>query len=527
MKRNFKAKKEDKWGVIDEFGKVIIPFEYDELSHANLDHYFVTKGANSYFINDYNQKVSTNYEAFEKTYPIYSRNSPDDAYDQYFNVKSKGKWGILNLATGKEVISPIFDRMWIFWIKSQKIAKVKLNEKYGYIDNKWKVFIPVEFDEFLFADEYKYCARKGKKWHIVNRESNTEKILAYDQLINCCKGEFYIAVNKEKFGTIDQDGNVILPLKYDKIQYLQNQRWLVKQNNLNGVTGVQGELIIPIKYEQIRKRDASPYFVKALKENTWYYFDINGKLGKKEKLHDMPRKCKIVEKAKYDAGYINVQCGKKLGVMFEDNQMVIPAKYDEIGQFKDGYSKVRVNKKYGVIDLNGRTVISTKYEMIRKLLGGVAVVLYNNKFTLIDKNNSMILPAIYQNILIFDNNHVALKFQGKWGIIDGSDFMEDVLPPDIRAMINKEFLEKDREFIRRSFREVYHSKSSWPEIYSRCMLVILREEGFSIKRFRQLRSWDVRDLFSKAHSICRGGSLALPFEYYDRYNEKNYIFYEN
>ena len=87
--------KGDKWGLIDETGKEIIPCIYDSLYDLDFTKYLLTR------------------------------------------VKKDGKWGFID-KTGKEVIPCIYDDVNTF---SEGLASVKLDGKWGFIDENGKEVI--------------------------------------------------------------------------------------------------------------------------------------------------------------------------------------------------------------------------------------------------------------------------------------------------------------------------------------------------------------------------------------------------
>jgi hypothetical protein len=105
------AKKDEKWGILDTTGKIVLPFDYDYLNAQKTDKTKVLlarKGESprKYGFIDYSGKVLVpiEYEII-KFIPM-----PPSNGSTHYNMKKDGKYGLYGLDEGKFLTTMIYDR---------------------------------------------------------------------------------------------------------------------------------------------------------------------------------------------------------------------------------------------------------------------------------------------------------------------------------------------------------------------------------------------------------------------------------
>ena len=87
--------------------------------------------------------------------------------------------------------------------------RYKSNEKYGYIDNKGNVVIPLEFDSAEDFSEELACVKKDEKYGYIDKSGNICIDFKYKIARWFCNGLAYINTDNE-YGYIDKEGNLII-----------------------------------------------------------------------------------------------------------------------------------------------------------------------------------------------------------------------------------------------------------------------------------------------------------------------------
>jgi hypothetical protein len=206
------------------------------------------------------------------------------------------------------------------------------------------------------------------------------------------KGSYLVSANKEDFGIITADFKVLLPMKYESVQYkMTNFRFnpsglLPLENELDkcGVVNYLGKTVVSFNYDWI---------------NDYVYND----------------------------NFIFVQNAKKKGFINSSNVLVVPMKYEKLPEILKDTNLVAdenytwyVNEKF--------VAISPKYQDLAKE-GNVYFFKKDGKWGVMDLGMKIIIPNVYASIeygprLKADPNfkcYYAVK-NGKYGMmaLDGT-----------------------------------------------------------------------------------------------------------
>ena len=156
-------------------------------------------------------------------------------------VKSKGKWGYIDkkwkkYLPVKEAILPIYDSANDFY---EGIAKVELNSKYGYIDKKGQEVVPLKYDSIGdFSEGFAMVKVKLVRFNSINNQygyvdkTGNEILPPIYDLIGDFSEDMAVVKNGKKIGYIDKARNVVISVKYDFAGPFTNGKAFV--SNING-----------------------------------------------------------------------------------------------------------------------------------------------------------------------------------------------------------------------------------------------------------------------------------------------------
>lgn len=199
----------NKFGILDEKGKTIIPFEFEELRPFDGQETTIAKKNNYFGIIDFNNKKLVSFENDE----IYL-----SKFSDFFVIKQKEKFGLFN-KQGNKIMDFVFEDLQPCFYDEDNRFIVKSKGKYGIIDIKGKEIIPNEFDEISNWVEY------GPEAHFVTKN--------------------------KKMGMYSRDGKQLISPIYDELNYITNDFIIVSQNKKYGIVSISNEIVIPIEYDKI------------------------------------------------------------------------------------------------------------------------------------------------------------------------------------------------------------------------------------------------------------------------------------
>jgi len=132
-------------------------------------------------------------------------------------VRILGKWGYIDISEDI-VIQPFYDDAWSF---SNASAKVRKDEKFNFVDKKGTLRNAYGFDSVEENEFGNWYLRLNGKTGLANRQGAEIIIPRYQSLEDWGNG--YVRIFRHNaFGVIDYDQNIIVPDKYQLIEYVNS-----------------------------------------------------------------------------------------------------------------------------------------------------------------------------------------------------------------------------------------------------------------------------------------------------------------
>ncbi|MEP7093528.1 MAG: WG repeat-containing protein, partial [Flavobacterium sp.] len=462
-KRMIYANNGTKYGYIDIYENILIPFEYDDLTLFSEGLACVKKNGKFGFINrkgkivipiqfedeTYFQKIGLaqvkknglygfiNKKGKEIILIIY-QNADEGTSDSLVSLNKKGKWAFFD-SFGKQKTEFIYDEIALtdidingesestFW--KNGLILVRRNGQLAYLDKNLKEVIP--FGKYDSGERFNQnriaIISKNDKYGIINEFGKEIIQPEYDILEHpqedYHESEIFEAKNKNYITLLDKCGNKI----YDKIKgysfdfsRLENkvQRVYIIQNLKSqcGVVDGQGKIIIPFIYDEIQNFHGTGNSIVKFK-GKFGIIDSNNKIR-------YPIENESIMSGK-DIDYYIINKNGKAGIISKNLSPILnfnyqnlsPCYYDDMNRFI-----AKQNDKYGVIDRTGRTIIPFVYsEMSNWIEYGAGsnyhFVTKNDKKGLITKEGKTVIPIIYDSLFYHNEKTIIISKNGKYGVL--------------------------------------------------------------------------------------------------------------
>lgn len=141
-----------------------------------------------------------------------------------------GKFGFADEITGNLIIPCIYDEAYTFRCN---IARVRLNNKWGYIDPSGKNITPLKYDDANSIVEELAMVRSKEGWGYINQNGKEIIPCRYDYSDFFNEGLAKVKFNK-KLGFIDHTGKDIIPCIYDYADSFSEGIATVRSNGMYG-----------------------------------------------------------------------------------------------------------------------------------------------------------------------------------------------------------------------------------------------------------------------------------------------------
>ena len=406
---------EEKWGVIDTKGKVVIEPTYNDMiviPDSSKPIFFVLENVNyddeTYDTKVINDKKEALYTSYDKVELLYNHDENNNLwYESALKVKKDGKYGLINF-DGKEVLPCSKDSIEVLE-GTKSVYLTSSDGKKGIVNSLGKEIIANKYVEIVSLTE------KYENGFIVKNENG-------------------------KYGVINYDGTVALDEKYDAVSRIYgNKMYIVKEDGILKIVNVKGEDVISGGFDTVKSIDGDNILINK-----------NGKYGVITKQNDekIPAEYDILTYA-FGEYYI-AKKDDKYGIITLDNAEKIGFNYTYIKYIADAgiiqankenmqselmnkefqvkatgivaqintdknYIRLRVNDEYKYYNFkleerNNTEILSTNTIFLSKKDG---------KYGYVNEKGIVVVDYIYEDATEQNKyGFASVKKDGKWGCID-------------------------------------------------------------------------------------------------------------
>lgn len=224
--------------------------------------------------------------------------------------------------------------------------------------------------------------------------------------------------DEDKYGLMDAEGNIVLPIEYDTIECRVNSYNAIKRENKNGIIDRSGKICLPAIWDNVYSLLIFPYvyMVVSLGRKKGLY---NAKTGKEiipvimDEICELHTHLNSINDSFMGDDFVTVSKGSKRGVFDLEGKEIIPIEYDaiEAAKYARGCFETRIFKELFVYKSEYFTVEGVpafplsdgleykKYEDPREL----ACVTKNGKYGFINIKGDVVVPVVYDSAGYYDD----------------------------------------------------------------------------------------------------------------------------
>ncbi len=326
----YPIEKDDKWGFIDQTGKIVIPPQFDTVSSFQDGLAQVIQQRKVAFIDTAGKIVlRPDFEIVRDFSEGFAAVNNGEKRNPIVGIiLEPGRWGYID-KTGKLALPMRFTHAEAF---SEGLAAVELDKHTGFIDRTGKMVLEVPLDVTLdFSEGIVGVLRSGRisYWDRTGTKLNTPPLDADSSYHSFSEGLATIATNG-KSGYIDKTGKLVIPAEYEDAEDFSE-----------GLAAAQ----------------------------------VTGEM----------RWCPQENGSRYGSS-------KSFGYIDKTGKMIIAPKFDYASPFREGLASVSICSKRGFIDKTGKVVIALQFLEAFSFRGGLAQVRNSPRgpFTYIDKTGKIV-----------------------------------------------------------------------------------------------------------------------------------------
>jgi len=267
--------KEDRYGVIDRQGNIIVEPIYDIVQIPNPSKdvfvcmYDYSIEEKEYKVKVFNKESEQIYKEYANIQGIQTETTYDGIpYEKsVLKYKANGKYGLLSI-DGKEITKPVYDQISAITYKEGMLL-VKQGEQCGVINMNGKQVIPVEYESITADNYYNKDSLYQKAGFIVSKKNEDGYRYGYidykgkkiidtqyteiERVVNSKDDKnIYLVALKDGQAGLLKNKKVLLNYEYEDISYnAYNDVFVLQRNGKQGIADKQGKIKIPTEYESI------------------------------------------------------------------------------------------------------------------------------------------------------------------------------------------------------------------------------------------------------------------------------------
>ncbi len=418
-KTYFAAFKDNKWGVIDENGDVIIEPSYEEMMiipNNKTDIFLCTYDVNydtgeysTKALNSKNQEIFTEYNKVEA---ISNHDENDTLWyeDNVLRVQKDGKWGVINY-DGKVLLNTEYDS--IESVQGIKNALLIEKEgKYGVADNEGKIILDPIYTgvtNLVKDNRSGYIVKNDEGLYgIVDASKNVILENKYEEIEKVYGNDLYVVSQNGKQKVVNKDGQDVLTEGFDQITNIlktKDSGVIYTSNGKYGIMTLTGEIKIEAQYDNLVEAKANVFI--ATKDNKRGIIDIDNQ----EKVpfdyntitYNEIGDIYVAEDENYNSQVMNNQFEvKQTGILIEINT-------------DSGYFVLRQNDEYKYYNFkfeekNKKDILTNHTLYLDKK---------DNQYGYVDKDGNVVIEYMYDDATEQNEyGFAAVKKDGKWGAIN-------------------------------------------------------------------------------------------------------------
>ena len=415
----FVAYNNNKWGVINSNGDIVIDPSYAEMiivPNSKKDIFLCTFDVNyddgtykTKALNGKNEEIFTSYEQIEAITNI-DENQNLSYNGQVLRVQKQGKYGLINM-DGTEILPCEYEEIKALQGVENAILLQK-EGKYGIVNNEGKTLIEPNYVEIQGlgkeASQGFIVKNQEEKYGIIDISNKQVLETKYDAISKIHKGDYYVVTENGKQKVVKKDGTEILNGEYDEIvAILKNPEngIIYKDNEKYGLMNLEGTKIIAENYDDLKEAKTGTFIVKQ--KDNYGIIDQEGKTLVEVKYKGINYNEKadiyITEDENYNNEILNGNYEIKLTGMvtnIDDERGYIEIKQEE--GYKYYNFKFEEQKEADIFKTN--TLFVSKKD---------------GKYGFLDKDGNVVVDYIYDDATMQNTyGYAGIKKDGKWGVVD-------------------------------------------------------------------------------------------------------------
>lgn len=315
---------------------------------------------------------------------------------ELYRIQVGGKCGFIN-ENGKLMIEPQYDMAFCFF--SDSVCFAQVGERKGLINSNGEYIVDLETTIggiLQFKNDVAVFITNNGKQGVISKSGEIILPAIYKDILRDGDNGFIVMDTLENMGYINNQGDFIIPCKYDAVHQFSEGLTMVTTSRKCGYVDTTGTWVIDSIYDDAR--DFGNGLARVKRNEEWMFIDHNGK---------------EVGKFNFDEILTGFTCNRafikkdnRIELIDKNGKKIANIDADSVYGYHNGYATFKINGKYGKLDSTGVVAIPPKYENLFRTEKGLSIFTKNKKQGIIDSTGQVIIEAKHD--IVHNDNHLTL-----------------------------------------------------------------------------------------------------------------------
>lgn len=326
-----RTEKNNKYGLIDFEGRVVLECEYDSIYALKgvTENIIVEREGKLGLVNAKGQTIiKTEYNSIQTLEEGYKA--------EYLVENAEGKFGVIS-TSGTNILEPIYEE--IKYLGSNEVYSVKSNEEIQLINNKGETLQKSEGEEYIYAKGENVIVSKEGKFAL--EKLTGEAIISYDyENLEYAFSIYYIAKKDGKFGVINVNNEIVKEFEYTNMYCVEEGSFIVADKTETETVILDSNLAEKIS-GIVSEINVTKGYIKVYADNVYKYY--NFKFEEKQNTEILSHSTLFLSKKEGKYGFVDKAGNVVVDYIYED----------ATEQNSCGYVAIKQNGVWGSLKKNG------------------------------------------------------------------------------------------------------------------------------------------------------------------------------
>lgn len=331
--------------------------------------------------------------------------------------QANGLWGLINIQNSKltkpefEDLSPGEGTL----IVARKKIRGTVRIQAGCINTSGKEVIPFQYDG-LRVSSFRAIVyvRTGNQFKhgLIDFENRQLIPLNFQNIYPLGSLRYGVENFENKTAIFSEDGKQVTNFLIDSLSSFKKDYAVFYQNQRQGLIDRQGNIKLEPTFREIVINDDGS--VSTRQSDAWLFLDGENKLIRQYNADSI----KVI-----DNNLLKIKTAAAFQLTDKEFKPVSDQLFSFVGSFKNGKALFRKGSKTGMIDRKGKVVIRPVYNSIvmdSPFIRASQRIGHNNRWVLLDSLGNSTSSRNYEYIGAFNGHYFPVKNRGYWGTVSGS-----------------------------------------------------------------------------------------------------------